>query len=162
MDATFYMEKTIFNYRVAAVMIVNNHVLIHKQADDDHWALPGGRVTVMEDSQTSIVREVKEELAIDVKVDRLLWFTENFFDYNNRNFHEIGLYYHVSPTEGSFDFQAEAFFGEEGERLVYQWVPISQLENIKLYPEFIRTSLNELPETPQHLIVKQYSIRAGE
>ncbi len=162
MDATFYMEKTVFNYRVAAVMVVNNHVLIHKQADDDHWALPGGRVTVMEDSQTSIVREVKEELGIDVKVDRLLWFTENFFEYKHRNFHEIGLYYHVSPSEDSFDFQEEAFFGEEGERLVYQWVPISQLENIKLYPKFIRTSLNELPETPQHLIVKQYSIRAGE
>ncbi|MBT2680189.1 NUDIX hydrolase [Bacillus sp. ISL-35] len=162
MDATFYMEKTVFNYRVAAVMVVNNHVLIHRQATDEHWALPGGRVTVMEDSQTSIVREVKEELGIDVKVDRLLWFTENFFDYKHRNFHEIGLYYHVSPTEGSFAFQAEAFFGEEGERLVYQWVPINQLETIKLYPEFIRSSLYELPETPEHLIVKQYSIRAGE
>ncbi|WHX42463.1 NUDIX hydrolase [Mesobacillus sp. AQ2] len=162
MDATFYMEKTVFNYRVAAVMIVNNHILIHRQADDEHWALPGGRVTVMEDSQTSIVREVKEELGIDVKVDRLLWFTENFFDYKHRDFHEIGLYYHVSPLEGSFDFQADAFFGEEGERLVYQWVPISQLAKIKLYPEFIRTSLHAVPETPQHLIVKQYSIRAGK
>lgn len=162
MDATFYMEKTVFNYRVAAVMVVNNHILVHRQADDDHWALPGGRVTVMEDSHTSIVREVKEELGIDVKVDRLLWFTENFFDYKHRDFHEIGLYYHVSPLEGSFNFQADAFFGEEGERLVYQWVPISQLEQIELYPEFIRTSLHALPETPHHLIVKQYSIRAGK
>jgi ADP-ribose pyrophosphatase YjhB (NUDIX family) len=162
MDATFYLENNVFNYRVAAVMVVNNHVLIHRQAGDDHWALPGGRVTVMEDSQTSIIREVKEELVIDVKVDRLLWFTENFFEYKSRNFHEIGLYYQVSPMEGSFGFQAEEFFGEEGERLVYYWVPICGLETIKLYPEFIRTSLNELPEAPQHLIVKQYSIKAGE
>lgn len=29
MDATFYMEKAVFNYRVAAIMIVDNHVLIH-------------------------------------------------------------------------------------------------------------------------------------
>lgn len=158
MDTTFYMETAVFNYRVAAIMIVDNHVLIHKQVKDKHWALPGGRVELLEDSQTSIVREVKEELGIDVKVDRLLWFTENFFDYNNKNYHEIGLYYKVSPTDGGFSMQSEAFFGEEGDRLIYQWVPISQLENIPLYPEFVRTSLRELPEAPQHLIVKQYSI----
>lgn len=158
MDATFYMEKAVFNYRVAAVMVEDNHVLIHKQAKDEHWALPGGRVELLEDSQTSVVREVKEELGIDVKVDRLLWFTENFFDYNSKNYHEIGLYYKVSPLNGSFNFQKEEFFGEEGERLIYKWVSISQLEKIKLYPEFFRTSLSELPDTPQHLVVKQISI----
>ncbi|MCM3666137.1 NUDIX hydrolase [Mesobacillus subterraneus] len=158
MDATFYMETAVFNYRVAAIMIVDDHVLIHKQVKDKHWALPGGRVELLEDSQTSIVREVKEELGIDVKVDRLLWFTENFFDYNNKNYHEIGLYYKVSPTGGRFTFQSEAFFGEEGDRLVYQWVPIDQLEKILLYPEFIRTSLRDLPDAPKHLIIKKYSI----
>jgi 8-oxo-dGTP pyrophosphatase MutT (NUDIX family) len=158
MDATFYMEKAVFNYRVAAVMIVDNHVLIHKQVKDEHWALPGGRVELQEDSKTSVVREVKEELGIDVKVDRLLWFTENFFDYNQKNYHEIGLYYKVSPLNGEFNFHKEEFFGEEGERLIYQWVPISNLEKIRLYPEFIRTSLSELPEVPQHLVVHKYSI----
>jgi 8-oxo-dGTP pyrophosphatase MutT (NUDIX family) len=158
MDATFYMEKAVFNYRVAAVMIVDNHVLIHKQAKDEHWALPGGRVELQEDSKTSVVREVKEELGIDVKVDRLLWFTENFFDYNQKNYHEIGLYYKVSSLNGEFNFHKEEFFGEEGERLIYQWVPISNLEKIRLYPEFIRTSLSELPEVPQHLVVHKYSI----
>jgi 8-oxo-dGTP pyrophosphatase MutT (NUDIX family) len=158
MDATFYMETAVFNYRVAAIMIVDNHVLIHKQVKDEHWALPGGRVELLEDSQTSIVREVKEELGIDVKVDRLLWFTENFFDYNNKNYHEIGLYYSVSPTDGIFSMQNEAFFGEEGDRLIYQWVPISELENIMLYPEFIKKSLTDLPEAPKHLIIKKYSI----
>ncbi|WLR57487.1 NUDIX hydrolase [Mesobacillus subterraneus] len=158
MDTTFYIEKAVFNYRVAAVMIVDNHVLIHKQVKDEHWALPGGRVELLEDSQTSVVREVKEELGIDVKVEKLLWFTENIFDYNNKNYHEIGLYFQVSPLNISFNFHKEEFYGEEGEQLVYQWVPISSLEKIKLYPEFIRTSLSELPEAPQHLIVHNYSI----
>lgn len=158
MDATFQMEKVVFNYRVAAVMVMEGHVLIHRQATDDHWALPGGRVEVMEDSQTSIIREVKEELGFDVKVDRLLWFTENFFDYKDRKFHEIGLYYQVTIDDDHFSFTAEPFLGEEGERLVYQWVPVDQLEEILLYPEFVRKSLRELPQSLQHLIVKQYSI----
>lgn len=76
MDATFHLEKAIFNYRVAAVMIENNHVLIHKQINDKHWSLPGGRVEILEDSQTSIRRELNEELGLDVKVYNLHWITE--------------------------------------------------------------------------------------
>jgi 8-oxo-dGTP pyrophosphatase MutT (NUDIX family) len=158
MDATFYMEKVVFNYRVAAVIEMDGHVLIHRQVSDEHWALPGGRVEVLEDSQTSIIREVKEELGFDVKVDRLLWFTENFFEYKDRNFHEIGLYYHVTISDQNFSFSTAPFYGEEGDRLLYQWVPVEQLEDVKLYPEFIRKSLKDLPLSPQHLIVKQYSI----
>lgn len=158
MDATFYLESAVFNYRVAAVIEINGHVLIHKQVKDQHWALPGGRVELMEDSQTSIIREIKEELGYEVQVDRLLWFTENFFIYNSKNYHEIGLYYKVLLIDENFSFTTEPFYGEEGDRLIYQWVPIDQLENILLFPEFLRKSLAEIPLTAQYLIVKQYSI----
>jgi 8-oxo-dGTP pyrophosphatase MutT (NUDIX family) len=158
MDATFNLEKAVFNYRVAAIMIENNHVLIHKQINDKHWALPGGRVEILEDSQTCIKREIKEELGLDVKVNNLLWITENFFEYNNKNFHEIGLYYKVSLTEGKFNVNNEAFYGEEGERLIYKWTPISELDDILLYPEFLKNSLKEIPSTPRHFIIGKYSI----
>jgi ADP-ribose pyrophosphatase YjhB (NUDIX family) len=158
MDATFHLEKAIFNYRVAEVMIENNHVLIHKQINDKHWSLPGGRVEILEDSQTSIKRELNEELGLDVKVNNLLWITENFFEYNNKDFHEIGLYYRVSLTEGKFTLSNEAFYGEEGESLIYKWSPISELNDFQLYPEFLKTSLKEIPSTPKHLIIGKYSI----
>jgi 8-oxo-dGTP pyrophosphatase MutT (NUDIX family) len=158
MDATFHMETAVFNYRVAAVIVVDGHVLIHKQVKDQHWALPGGRVELMEDSQTSIIREMKEELGYEVDVDRLLWFTENFFEYNSKKYHEIGLYYKVKITDENFRFTTEPFYGEEGERLIYQWVPINQLNNVFLYPEFLRDALEDIPAVPQHLIVDQYKI----
>ncbi|MFC4559160.1 NUDIX hydrolase [Virgibacillus kekensis] len=153
MDATFKRKNTVFNYRVAAVMVENNHVLIHRQAKDGHWALPGGRVKVMEDSASTVVREVKEELGFDVEVNRLFWMTENFFTYTDREFHEIGLYYGVSGIDGSLRFREGPFYGEEGERLIYQWVPLDELEDIVLYPEFLKTSLKETPASPEHLIV---------
>jgi len=143
MDATFYLEGAVFNYRVAAVIVKDGHVLIHRQGTDSYWALPGGRVEVMEDSQSSIVREVKEELGLDVKVERLLWFTENFFDYNAKNYHE------------DFTYSTEPFYGEEGERLIYQWVPVERLSEIVLYPEFLKSALLEIPLTLQHLIVRK-------
>ncbi|MBS4175987.1 NUDIX hydrolase [Lederbergia citrea] len=155
MDAVFQLEHAVFNYRVAGVLIENGHVLIHKQANDEHWALPGGRVEVLEDSRTSIRREIDEELGYAVSVDKLLWVTENFFEYNNKNYHELGFYYLISLKSETAIFQKDDFYGLEGERLIYKWVPISELENIQLYPEFLRTALKFIPQSPQHLIIRQ-------
>lgn len=46
---------------------------------DNHLALPGGRVEVLENSQSCMIREMKEELGFDVKLNRLFWITENYF-----------------------------------------------------------------------------------
>jgi len=156
MDATFNLETAVFNYRVAAIMIEKNHVLVHKQVNDQHWALPGGRVEVLEDSRTSITREIKEELGIDIIVNNLLWFTENFFEYNHKNFHEIGLYYQVS-FESKPKFSSEGFYGEEGERLIYKWTPIDELGDLLLYPEFLKSSLKKLPKSTEHVVIGKNS-----
>jgi ADP-ribose pyrophosphatase YjhB (NUDIX family) len=87
------MEQSAFNYRVAGILVENEHVLLHKMADNKHWSLPSGRVRMMEDSQTSLKREISEELGIQVNVNQLLWIVENFFKYNGENYHELGLQY---------------------------------------------------------------------
>jgi len=152
MDAVFKVETGVFNYRVAGVMIENGHILLHKQVSDEHWALPGGRVKVLEDSATGVKREFLEELGVDVEVENLLWVTENFFTYNNANFHELGFYYQVS-SEKVMNHN-EAFYGLEGENLLYQWVPITKLDELTLYPEFLKTSLTKLPHSTQHIIIR--------
>jgi 8-oxo-dGTP pyrophosphatase MutT (NUDIX family) len=56
-------------YRVAArVLIVqNNNVLLVKEVSDDWWALPGGGVDHGETIESSLVREVEEELGVPAK-----------------------------------------------------------------------------------------------
>ncbi|MGM0900907.1 MAG: NUDIX hydrolase [Bacillota bacterium] len=152
MDAVFKVENGVFNYRVAGVMIENGHVLLHKQVNDKHWALPGGRVKVLEDSVAGIKREFMEELGVPVKVEHLLWVTENFLTYHDANFHELGFYYKVSSEK--MMQQDEAFYGLEGERLLYQWVLINKLDEITLYPEFLKTDLKNLPACTQHIIIR--------
>lgn len=53
-------------YRVAArVLVVNgNKVLLVKEADDDWWALPGGGIDHGESIESTVVREVEEELGV--------------------------------------------------------------------------------------------------
>lgn len=159
LDATFRIENVVFNYRVAGVLIKDGHVLLHKQVTDTHWALPGGRVEVLEDSRTGLSREFQEELGLSIRVNNLLWVTENFFEYMDRKFHEIGFYYSTS-TVNETNLKSDAFFGLEGEKLIYKWMPIADLDSIILYPEFLRTSLKELPINPQHLIIKDIGIEA--
>ena len=58
----FDVGDSCFNYRSAAVIIHDDHVLIHKSEKDYFWSLPGGRVEFFESSEDTIAREIYEEL----------------------------------------------------------------------------------------------------
>lgn len=154
MDLVFKMDHAVFNYRVAGIWIENGHVLLHKQVHDQHWALPGGRVAFSEESQVSLKREFREELDVDIRVDRLVWVSENFFEYDRRNFHELGFYYLVSSEDPTILKNKEAFYGVEGERLIYKWMPIEELRDIELLPKFLKTALTDLPKHVEHFVEK--------
>jgi 8-oxo-dGTP pyrophosphatase MutT (NUDIX family) len=153
LDTTFHTDKGVFNYRAAAVWIIDGHILLHRQADDSYWALPGGRVMMGEDSKTSLIREMKEELGVEVQVERMLWLTENFFNYRGMPFHEIGLYYFVSCPALPSIWRKGPFHGLEGERLVYQWVSLNELSSMTVYPSFLQETLGNIPKTTEHIIV---------
>ena len=153
MDAVFKTEQGIFNYRVVGVLVKEGHILIHKSVNDSNWSLPGGRVKILEQAQNGLQREFQEELGIDVQIERLLWSVENFFKYNEDNFHEIGFYYQVS-IDKNYEINTKPFYGIEGERLIYKWIPIAQLDEVELYPEFIKSEIKDISDYPKHIVVK--------
>ncbi|AFS70280.1 NUDIX hydrolase [Exiguobacterium antarcticum] len=89
MDINFTVEQQRFNHRAAAVIVKEGHLLIHRNVRDDFWALPGGRIQMMEHGEQAIIREIKEEHSF-------LSGHENFFTYENVSFHELGFYYEVT------------------------------------------------------------------
>jgi ADP-ribose pyrophosphatase YjhB (NUDIX family) len=60
--------------RVRAVIIENGKVLLIKRTKSDiiYWATPGGGVEGTETDEQTLVRECKEELGVEVKVNDLL------------------------------------------------------------------------------------------
>jgi 8-oxo-dGTP pyrophosphatase MutT (NUDIX family) len=152
MDIVFHVEQGVFNYRVAGIWVENDHVLIHRDVNDPHWSLPGGRVALGEASNASLQREFLEELGVEAEVGRLVWSAESFFSYQDQSYHEIGFYYLISSKTSCFT--TEEFCGEEGDRLIYKWVPVKELDKISLYPEFLRQGLQQVPEQPQHMVVR--------
>lgn len=152
MDIAFPTEQGKFNYRVAGVWIENGHVLLHKDSNDTNWSLPGGRVKMTEESKVALKREFKEELNLDIKVHRMYWVIENFFTYKDTDFHEIGFYYGISSNHPIIVDQYDAFYGTEGKRLIYQWLPIKRLNEIALDPHCLSAPLQEIPEHTAHLV----------
>lgn len=154
MDVVFKTEKAVFNYRVAGIWIENGHVLLHRAVNESNWSLPGGRVGIAEDSKSSLKREFREELGNDVRVDRMVLVIENFFEHGGKDFHEIGFYYLITAEENPSSFRKDTFHGIEGERLIFKWTSIKNLNEVELYPECLRTALKNLPQHIQHFVVK--------
>ncbi len=151
MDIVFKNDDEVFNYRVAAVWVENEHILLHRQANDNYWALPGGRVVLGEASKESIKREMREELGVDVQVEQLLMLNENFFPYKEWKFHEMGLYYKVTSNDKAI-FQQGEFYGMEGDRLLYKWFPITELSNVELYPKEVKDLLVNSSDATHHIV----------
>ncbi|MBA2174790.1 NUDIX hydrolase [Halobacillus locisalis] len=150
MDIRFQLGKTRFNYRSAGILIQNDHVLLHRHKDDSYWALPGGGVEIGESTKESVVREWKEELAVEIKVKSTAFIVEQFFTYRDRPMHELGFYYNMTTPTSLF--QKGRFHGMEGDHLIYQWLPLDEIEEYDIRPAFLRDRLRKLPEETEHLI----------
>lgn len=151
---SFSFPDADFHYRVAAVAIRDGHVLMHRAVYENFWALPGGRCEIMEPSTEALVRELREETGEAIQVERLLWLVENFFTYERKRQHALGLYYLVSlpPASRLLDLHRE-HAGIEGDLpLIYQWLPIAEAPHLPIYPAFLRTALQAIPDTLQHVV----------
>jgi ADP-ribose pyrophosphatase YjhB (NUDIX family) len=150
---TFGTGDVQFTNRVVGVAVHDGYVLLHRAERDDFWALPGGRGELLEPSEGTLVREMREELGVEIRVVRLLWVVENFFQ-DTRSHHELGLYYlmDLGPDYSHYDPDVPFLGEEDGLRLIFRWFPVDGLEAVRLYPTFLRTALRSLPRTTQHVV----------
>jgi ADP-ribose pyrophosphatase YjhB (NUDIX family) len=151
---TFAKDNKLFVFRSVGIMFNDGHVLLHKAGDNDFWSLPGGRVELLEKAESTIVREMQEELNVDVTVVRLVWVAENFFEYAGKSYHELGFYFLLQlPGNSPFLDKIGNFYSEDaGTPLIFRWFSINQLETLTLYPSFLKTSLRSLPTGVEHII----------
>jgi ADP-ribose pyrophosphatase YjhB (NUDIX family) len=151
---TFEQDGCRFNYRVAGVAFRDDEVLLHKEQNDDFWTLPGGRVEMGESSADGFEREMREELAVDVEVTRLLWVVENFFEYDNRPYHEVAFYYLFAlPNDCPPMAARERFRGCEADATIeFRWCKLTELSLVRLLPRFLADGLKALPRHPVHIV----------
>lgn len=148
MDISFKTPHGRFNYRVSAVILRNDCLLTMQDNAYSYSYLPGGRVKMGETTETAMQRELQEELHADLPVLRVLWFCQDFFteEDTGERFHEICIYHLVDGSrlpEGDFAYA-------EGDRLNrFHWTPLEDVQNMHLYPEFIKEKIHHLPDHPE-------------
>ena len=62
MDITYTSNNNKFNYRVGAIIINDNKLLVIHDERSTYYYLPGARVKMKETAEKTIIREVEEEL----------------------------------------------------------------------------------------------------
>ncbi|WEJ59142.1 NUDIX hydrolase [Devosia sp. FJ2-5-3] len=144
-----------FNYRVAAIIIVDGHVLVSREDDDDYTMLPGGRVEMGEPSALSLARELAEEIGLPADVGRMLATSESFYRREGEDFHELGFFYQAGlPGQGPNGNSPWLVRQDEGHDLYFYWVPIEggALEEMNLLPRWLPRFFRNLPATHAHII----------
>jgi 8-oxo-dGTP pyrophosphatase MutT (NUDIX family) len=142
--------------RVAGLGFREGHVLVHRAVHEPFWTFPGGRAEIGETSEETLRREMIEELGAEVAVGRLLWMVENFFHYERRDWHELGLYYLMDIPQ-SFPFRPEEIvhrLKDGDDNLEFKWVQATReaLVALDIPPYFIADEIESLPLTARHLV----------
>lgn len=149
MDITFETEAGRFNYRVCAVLLDGERILAMHDERSPYFYLPGGRVRMGERAEDAVLREVREELGIEVRIVRPLWLSQSFFneDVVRVDYHELCLYFLVDASATDLLTRGDRFRGPELRHVHdFEWLPFERLKDEYFYPLFLKTEIFHLPE----------------
>ena len=135
-DVKFKEKEYSFHYRVVGVIVKDDKYLVQNIDGKDYYILPGGHVRIGESSDDALIREIREELEIDILKNefRLFCYHENIYEKNNRVEHWIEQYYIINANleKDSWSFVENDIDGVK--TLNYIFVNKEELEKIDLKP----------------------------
>lgn len=109
---------------VAAIIKADNKIFATQRGYGEFqgmWEFPGGKIEVNESKETALIREIKEELDVDIQVDD--WITRLEYDYPN---------FHLSMD----CFFASIISGEMvlKEHMAAKWLGGDELDSVEWLP----------------------------
>ena len=146
MDLTINIENYKLNIRAAGIIEHNGKILVHKEISKDHYALIGGRVKIGEDSKTTIKREIKEELGKEIKTTGYIATIENFFEANNKKYHEITFVHKAEFVDEKDKKTLETIKnieGDEEKNIEYEWIDLNNIDKTPIRPEVLKKILTK-------------------
>lgn len=148
MDLSFRCDNQKFNYRVCAMIILENKILAMHDERSPYFYLPGGRVSMGETAEQAVIREMQEELGITPKIIRPVWLNQAFFteDVDNQRYHELCIYFLIDISKTDLLENGETFTKTDGKHThVFEWLEFSRLKDEYFYPLFLKKEIFNLP-----------------
>ena len=119
---------------IGAVVICNGKILLEKRKGEPgrgKWTIPGGLVELGEDTEQTVIREVREETNLKVEEPRLIDVVDSItVDGNSKiKYHFVILDYFVKLKGGTLKAADDA--------AELKWVKFDEVENYDLTKSFI-------------------------
>ena len=139
MDLSLMVGNVKFNYRAGLLITKNNKVLVECNPDYNFVTIPGGRVKTKESSIDALIRELEEEMHITISKEEVRFKSviENFFELDNKDYHELFFLYKLNVEEKDDRFK-EDMINYDSEKSYYKWVDKDKLDEVNLLPKPIR------------------------
>ena len=151
-DLTFKTPNGRFNYRVGAIIICDERILMAQNQSSPYYYSIGGRVRYGESSEEAVIREVFEETGCYLEIERLSFIHENFFieQVTKEIFHELALYYYMK-IPNNFNPLCSSI-SETGAAESLAWLELSQLGALEAYPTFFKNRVKSSPSELIHIV----------
>lgn len=126
--------------RVGATIARDGRILLveHRKRGQRYWVLPGGRLQGNETLDAALRRELREELALEARVGRLVIVCETLAP----DRHVVNLIYLAEVGEG----QEPRLDAKDPVLASWQWVPLAQLSSLDFRPpiaDIVRAVIDE-------------------
>lgn len=150
-DWMFVVDNSICDVRTVGVLVRDGKILVQRDRNGNEYALPGGHVRIGETLADGLIREYKEETGTDIACVKLLWSEECFWEWNGRAAHNFAFYYLIEdnstiPDTGEFTSH------NDNCNVVLGWMPIEEIQNVIIYPEFLKTEIYHLDKPMKHFV----------
>ncbi len=122
--------------RAVAILIKDNQVLlIHRKNEKEYFVFPGGGVEQGESVEAAVIREVREEATIDIKINKLLY--HHIYDDDTEQYFYLCDYIKGEPKL-SVDSEENIKMSKGNDYYSPLWFKIEELKNTLVYPLEIR------------------------
>lgn len=154
-DWLFKSEESVCELRAAAVLVENGEILVQREVDSDEYALPGGHVKIGETLEDALKRELFEETGLHIACRRLLWSEESFWQWDGKQAHGIAFYYLAELLTDSARLCRGVWTAQrDNPRVEYGLLPIERLNDVTVYPEFLKDEIACLDGPMKHFVSK--------
>lgn len=154
-DWLFSSEDYICDVRTAGLLVRDGKILLQREAGGNEYALPGGHIKIGETLEAGLVREYMEETGAVIRCRRLLWSEECFWNWDGRQAHNIAFYYLVALEEGADIPDTGEFISHKDNcNVLLGWLPVEMIENITVYPSFLKEEIDHLDDPIKHFITE--------